>query len=256
MKTGIFFDVDGTLRDIETARIPESAGRALDKLKRAGYFLGVATGRAIHEIEDDIRGLVDWDAFVCHNGQTVYTKNDDVILEKTIPVNIVERCLSEAGKSDLPVQIMTADGTTFITAPVNENVVEASEIFGLPVPKPGTYNGEHPTALMIFAPRGYDYTAYRAIDGITLFQGVGPFADIALSGVSKRSGIEAVMERYNLDRYIAFGDSFNDLEMFSGASISVAMGNAFAEAMEAASHRTSPVLEDGIERACESLGLY
>lgn len=256
MRTGIFFDIDGTLRDMKTSRIPESTGRALRRLRRAGYFIGIATGRSIYEVEDEIRDLVDWDAFVCHNGQMVYTKEDGNILEKTLPDHIVAHCLAQAEKAGRPMAVMTADGRAYLTAPADDGAKEVYALFGLEPPECAAYHGEKLTALMVFGPMDYDYSDYLAVGGITLYPGAGPYADISLADTSKRTGIEAVMARCGLDEYIAFGDSLNDIEMLEGAKIAVAMGNGHPTILGLDAYRTSSVLDDGIERACEALGLY
>ena len=41
----IFLDIDGTLRDFDTQRIPDSAKSALERARRAGIMLFIATGR-------------------------------------------------------------------------------------------------------------------------------------------------------------------------------------------------------------------
>ncbi len=49
----IFFDIDGTLRDFDTKRVPDSTKEALRKAKEAGILLFVATGRHKLEIEEE-----------------------------------------------------------------------------------------------------------------------------------------------------------------------------------------------------------
>ena len=46
MKNIFFFDIDGTLTDLKTHQIVPSAKVALEKLKQAGHFVCLNTGRA------------------------------------------------------------------------------------------------------------------------------------------------------------------------------------------------------------------
>ena len=45
-KKYFFFDIDGTLTDRSTGLIVPSAREALEKLKAAGHFIAINTGRA------------------------------------------------------------------------------------------------------------------------------------------------------------------------------------------------------------------
>ena len=66
----IFFDIDGTLRDFETKRIPESTKEALRKAREAGILLFIATGRHKLEIEEEnLLEDMEFDGYVTLNGQ-------------------------------------------------------------------------------------------------------------------------------------------------------------------------------------------
>lgn len=54
---------------------------------------------------------------------------------------------------------------------------------------------------------------------------------------------------------MAFGDSYNDLEIVSEAGTGVAMGNAIEELKNAADFVTDDVGKDGVYNACVKLGL-
>ena len=41
----IFFDLDGTLLDNHSDKVPQSALKAIDKLKEGGYKVSLSTGR-------------------------------------------------------------------------------------------------------------------------------------------------------------------------------------------------------------------
>ncbi len=47
----IFFDIDGTLTDLATGKIVPSAQEAVNRLKAAGHFVSICTGRALYKAE-------------------------------------------------------------------------------------------------------------------------------------------------------------------------------------------------------------
>lgn len=55
---------------------------------------------------------------------------------------------------------------------------------------------------------------------------------------------------------IVFGDAMNDISMFTDDWYKVAMGNAIPELKMKADMVTADVEEDGIYKACETLGLF
>ena len=82
----------------------------------------------------------------------------------------------------------------------------------------------------------------------------GTFREFVPHGYSKATGIQFVLDHYNLskeDAY-AFGDSNNDLPMLSYLPNSVAMGNAYpASLFDRVSFVTKKASEDGIAFALE-----
>lgn len=72
---------------------------------------------------------------------------------------------------------------------------------------------------------------------------------------SKARGIEDVIKYFGLsiENTMAFGDGFNDLEMFDTVGFSVAMGNAEQALKTRANYVTKNIEQDGILYALEQL---
>jgi hydroxymethylpyrimidine pyrophosphatase-like HAD family hydrolase len=77
--------------------------------------------------------------------------------------------------------------------------------------------------------------------------------DISNLNVHKGTTVAQLQSILNIDKSetIAFGDGFNDIELFSQAGISVAMKNAFEEVKIQADFITKSNDEDGVLRAIE-----
>ena len=85
------------------------------------------------------------------------------------------------------------------------------------------------------------------LHGTSYVVGWTAWLDLAPMGVSKASGLEHVAARLGVDAadVLAIGDGRNDLEMFEWAGLSVAMGQAIEQVLEAADAVTDSVYDDG-----------
>ena len=82
MKKVLFFDIDGTLLNSEL-KIPEGVKKELKRLKDAGHYLFVASGRPVAFISKQIIDA-GFDGFVLCNGAHVEL-NHEIIFENRIP---------------------------------------------------------------------------------------------------------------------------------------------------------------------------
>jgi hydroxymethylpyrimidine pyrophosphatase-like HAD family hydrolase len=82
--------------------------------------------------------------------------------------------------------------------------------------------------------------------------GYTAWLDISPQGVTKASALESQRSRLGIDKsqVLVMGDGRNDIEMFqwakSGGGLAFAMGQAPEEVIEAATHVTSSVTDDGV----------
>ena len=85
-------------------------------------------------------------------------------------------------------------------------------------------------------------------------EGESSNAYITIKAISKETVIAYFMKLWNIDNYVAFGDSLNDVEMFKHASFSICMGQGNNELKKLSDFVTTSIDEDGIYYACKELG--
>ena len=66
-RKALFFDVDGTLLDEKTRRIPESAVKAVQEARRQGHLAFVNSGR-VSKLLDSVRDMIEMDGWLCGCG--------------------------------------------------------------------------------------------------------------------------------------------------------------------------------------------
>lgn len=97
---------------------------------------------------------------------------------------------------------------------------------------------------------------FKQLKGLHILPGVSTYCDITHADATKATGIQVILKQYNLDKYICFGDSLNDVEMFNHAAISICMGQGDAYLKNIATFVTDSIDDDGIYNACINLGLF
>ena len=98
----IFFDIDGTLIDMEKKRITKPTLDALRRLQQNGILLAIATGRS-PLIVPRFDG-VEFDVFLTYNGSYCYDRRGD-IFASPIPPQDVQTILKNAAALGRPVSV-------------------------------------------------------------------------------------------------------------------------------------------------------
>lgn len=252
-----FFDVDGTLVDMEKKVITPTMIETLKRLKENGIILCMATGRGPYLVPS-FSGI-DFDVFLSFNASYCYTKND-VIFENPIPAEDVKKIVENATEIHRPVFLATVEGggsngcdkdlaDYFGIAKDKVNVVDADAFESLLDGKVyqmmlGCYKEEYADIL-------------RGVDGARITAWWTRAADITPAKGNKGVGVKKVLEFYHLtkENAIAFGDGTNDIEMLEAVGTGVAMGNATDDVKAVADVICGHVAEDGIYHYCKEQGL-
>ncbi len=259
MAKAVFFDIDGTLWDF-CSRIPESTREAIRQLRRNGHLTFLCSGRSRAYIQDpDLLGL-GFDGIISGGGTMIEYRGERIFYRK-IPAGLAEYTVVTTRRYGFrPI----LEGWEYLYMDEQEF---AQDEYGRKLKRdaPGRlrsiadYWGKWEISKLSCATDHADRDA--------CFKAMEPWYDFCIhnqdvaeflpKGYHKGTGILRICDLLQIDAAdtIAFGDSVNDLGMFSAAGTAVAMGSGSDAAKEAADYVTDALHADGIWKACRHFRL-
>lgn len=258
MKGIVSFDMDMTLLDHSDFKIPETAYRALERL-RERYYIVIATGRDLDSrFSAGLQELVEPDAVIHLNGTKV-TVGDKLIYHHTMNKDLVRRILEFAQGKNFAVGITTGTEDYYVNPQIimeqdirrwgetKRRFMDPWQMLDMDV-RTMIYIGKEPGVKLIEA----EFPELK----LPMFSSKEG-ADIVEKEASKAEGLIRLCQYYDvpLSDTVAFGDSMNDYEIVQTAGIGIAMGNGIEELKKVADYVTTPIDQDGVWNACVNLQL-
>lgn len=251
----VFFDIDGTLIDPETRRIPDSARQAVHQLQRNGILVGIATGRPPYNLPDF--GDLHFDVCCTYNGSLCYNEKE-IIFNCPIAPEDVQKVRDNVTALGRPLAIGTRDriAASGYEQDLADYYTNAGLVLTVAEDFEEVYRNDIYQMMM----------GYREDELPAIIQGVNSVkfalsfdrgADLVAAGGGKGNGIRKILEYYHLDlsEAMAFGDNHNDIEMLQTVGTGVAMGNATQQLKDVADDICGDVSQDGVYRYCVQRGL-
>ena len=252
-KKYFFFDIDGTLTNIDTGELVPSAKEAIRLLQENGHFVSICTGRAYYKTKTFAKEAGF--KHIVSNGGYCITVDGEV--KENTPLNKEKAValINECKEKNIGVLISPSDSI---------DVIMYDELF---IEQVGLR--QEPTRYILNRNLNLDdidiYKIYIAIshedeEKLTLRNTLGHirFAPpyLTYQHDSKEKGIEKMIELVggDLNNVVVFGDEVNDLVMFKDEYFKVALGSGNPILKEKADFVTKPTYEDGIMYACKHFG--
>lgn len=250
-----FFDIDGTLVDHATGCISPLTRQALIALHANGIRLCIATGRPPASLPD-LTGL-PFDAFLTTNGALCYTC-EEIIFSNPIPAESVQKVIQNAAALGRPVSIALKD--RLAANGYDQDLADYYALSALELTVAEDFDAlscEDIYQIMLGCREDEWEKAVQGADGVKYAISWERAMDVIPATGGKGVSIQKMLDYFRLDvsQAIAFGDSYNDMDMLRTVGTGVAMGNAPDTLKEIADYVCGPVEHDGIYHFCREHGL-
>lgn len=257
MTKAIFFDIDGTLLDINGGiyKLTDRVKAALNRLKRAGHYVFIATGRPYAFLQEEILNF-GFDGYVLLNG-TLVIVDDKIIFRHTINPAEVKKICDYADSENIEYILESHPQIYFRQdAKAVENFFKkirvdySNFVRDFDINEVETFKIECITFRKDVENLDRIYKKILATPGFTGWSDPFRFKSLEISSgkVSKADGIFQALKYIGVEveNSYAFGDGFNDMEMLSRVGTGIAMGTAGEDLKRAAKFVVPSVHEDGV----------
>lgn len=253
----IFFDIDGTLIDMEKKQITPRMLETLHRLQANGIKLCIATGRSPMTVPLQEFPGVQFDVFVTYNGSYCYDEQR-TLFENPIPREDVQTILRNAAALGRPLCLATEKRLA-----CNGSDVDLADYFAIAkmsvtIAEDFDQVAEGKVYQLMVGGRKEEYARLmQDVHEAKIAAWWDRAMDIIPAEGGKGAGIEKVLEAYGLTRAdaMAFGDGNNDIEMFQAVGTGVAMANGSDQLKAIAADVCGSCAEDGIYHYCLEHGL-
>ncbi|WKX02678.1 Cof-type HAD-IIB family hydrolase [Candidatus Mycoplasma mahonii] len=265
MKKYLFvIDLDGTvLADSSTSKIHKDTIEAINKAKKEGHIVCIATGRPWRSSKKAYEKLGFNTIIANYNGAHIHNPTDYDFIPVTSYMNLNDVMYILGDKEIKNVMTNTAiEGPGWVMLDKRDKSLE--RVFGydkavklkigldvhrLPLRPTGvvfdTKKGVNILKLKDYLQRKYgdlvEFSSWSKGEGLT------PVFDMTNLGVTKAKAISLMARYYGISIHntISIGDGYNDVPMFESTEYSVAMANSSEDIKEIATYATTKTNKQG-----------
>ncbi len=249
-------DMDGSLLD-DKKRIPSEFYKILPRLKQKGASFVVASGRSYCTLKENFSSVSEQIDYICDNG--AYVVHDGDVAIKLIPRDLLHAFISACDELKGIQVILCGVHASYHKAYtpefdyeisnyyVNRRIVEdlfavEDDIFKVSicdVNDPATHT--------------YPFLKERFGSALSLQVSGKAWMDAVKAGINKGVALEKIQKNLGItpEETMAFGDSYNDVELLGRARYSFVMGNSNADMHQYGNFMAASNNDAGVIRAIE-----
>ncbi|PYE53070.1 Cof-type HAD-IIB family hydrolase [Deinococcus yavapaiensis] len=253
----VCIDVDGTLVGTGGV-IPEVVWDAVSEARAAGIHLCLTTGRPAFGVAREYARRLDDSAWhIFQNGASIVNVSSLASRSEGLPSVALANLVNLARRTNRILEVYTDDA--YAVERTDRAAVEHAALLGVPfVPRDLlSLDGKVVRAQWVVPLAMKDELLSEANEDLTVSPATSPvmpdalFVSLTKPGVSKASAVTAVAASYGvpLERVMMVGDAHNDVGAMGVVGHAVAMGNADADAREAARYHVGHVDAGGLAQA-------
>ncbi len=259
----IAIDLDDTLLDNEL-RVSPRTRQALHRTVERGSIVTIATGRMYRSALPLALDLEIEAPIITYQGALVKNaRSGEVLLDRPVPLALAAQVLAEGYKTGIHINLYLHDNLY-----VDKITPEGAGYAGLagvelyPVGNLLEFMRSEPAKIVFIAEparldRLNEELPARFGDSLYITKSKPNYLEFMHPRATKGQALQALAGRYGVCReeVMAFGDSYNDLDMIEFAGMGVAMGNSPEEVKEKADYVTGTNQNEGVAEVLEKFVL-
>jgi len=240
----IFIDVDGTLLN-DSKQVSDYTKKILNNIKSKGVLLILASGRDLFDVQKISKESQLSPIVISNNGAVIYDYQQNILLfSSTFKKKEIKEIwnISTKYRTDIIFNSKECRYRHYINLDKKYNesrdlIIDSykeitTDIYQIVLLSENNNNFKQCINEILFL-NTKKSNCGRGKNGIY-------FADINKSDISKGTGVTKLLEKLNIpkENTMCFGDSYNDIEMFSACATKVAMKNSCNEIKSIANYVT------------------
>lgn len=243
-------DLDGTILLNGAQKTSEELPGLIKELTRHGIIFCAASGRQYPNLRRLFGEVADDIMYICENGAVVIYK-DELISKRIIDKKLGQDIIKTITDISPCEALVSGERVSYLHPKTEDYLIRMRDVVRNDVSVVPDLNeiGEDYVKISVYCKAGigpyteHFLTAHEA-DAQACVSGT-MWLDYTAKGVNKGSAIEAIMDRfgYTRDECMAFGDNFNDIEMFDAVGHPIVMKTAHEDVKAHASEEIGCVEE-------------